>query len=635
MTRARVIAATIVIAMLGIAAPAFGQVPPLVFQPVSGTKSPEVTLEVTLPAELLKDGTDPRFTVTENGVAAKVLGVERIADDAQRTSAQVVLLLDASGSMKGRPLDDAKVAAHKFIDAMGANDRIALIAFAWSPTVLADFTSDRTTLSAAIDGVKASGETAVNDAVVRATELAAAAPDAPTTIVLLSDGGDTVSINSLASASTAVQSRGTPVYVVALESKEYDPQTLAGLASASGGRLLSAQASGELSAIYAGIAKELTNRYRVTFKSAAPNTADLELDVAARVGDVESTGSSVIANPRYGATGPPETGSRRIAVRRDPLVMAIVVVASFLCVGLLGLVVLDVAFPQRVSLNRLEFYDQTGEPHEPSGHATSIRERLVDAVGYVAGRGGVTRALQEKLQRAGVALRPAEYIYFHLIAVVAAGLLTRLLTGSIALAVLMIVVATAGPLLALEAAAARRVRTFEEQLPDILNMLSGSLRAGWSISQAISLVVEQMPPPASTEFMRVQTEVRLGLSVEEALRKMADRLGSEDFNWTVSAITIQRDVGGNLAEVLDIVANTMRERAELRRHIHSLTAEGRLSGIILMSLPFVELVALLVVNPEYMSNLLTTPMGVMMSVAGVVLLLIGFFWLRRALSVEV
>lgn len=627
-----IVAAAIAIAIV---TPAFAQTPSLAFQPVAGGEFPQVTLEVTLPGELLREGMDPEFEIVENGVGVAVVSAEPLGDGVGREPAQVVLLIDASGSMKGQPLEDAKAAAHRFIDEMGSDDQIALVSFAWGPTVVSDFTSDRAALAAAIDSVQASGETAVNDAIVRATELAAAAPGGRATLVLLSDGGDTVSINSLAAATTAVRDRGTPVFVVALESSEYDPQTLAGLASASGGRLLSAQDSGDLATIFAGLARELTNRYLVTYTSAEPNTADLELDVTASVGDVTSTGSAVIANPRYGVGADSGSSVERIEVKRSPFAWALALLAAFGGMTLLGLTLLDIAIPPRASLARVEFYDQTVETDEPSPRVSNVHARMVDAVGYVAGRRGITRALQDKLQRAGIALRPVEYMYFHILTVIGLGLLTRLLTGSLVVAVLMVVVAVVAPLLALEVAIQRRVRAFEDQLPDILGLLAGSLRAGWSISQAIGLVVEQMPPPASVEFRRVQTETRLGLPVEEALRKMADRLGSDDFHWTVAAIAIQRDVGGNLAEVLDIVAATMRDRAELRRHVHALTAEGRMSGLILMSLPFVELAVLLLVNPGYMAQLFTTSLGISMAAVGALLLLIGLIWLRRALKVEV
>ncbi len=160
-----------------------------------------------------------------------------------------------------------------------------------------------------------------------------------------------------------------------------------------------------------------------------------------------------------------------------------------------------------------------------------------------------------------------------------------------------------------------------------------ALRLG--IQQALDLVVQEMGEPAVSELRRAQAESRLGLSIEEALEKMAERLDSDDFRWTVTAIAIQRDVGGNLAEVLDVLANTMRERAELRRHVHALTSEGRLSAIILFLLPFVMVTLLFVVNPGYISTLFTTPVGLTLLVFGGLLLIIGGVWLNRATKVEV
>jgi tight adherence protein B len=259
----------------------------------------------------------------------------------------------------------------------------------------------------------------------------------------------------------------------------------------------------------------------------------------------------------------------------------------------------------------------------------------MEAVGEVAGRRGFTKTLREQLERAGLPLRPVEYIYLHLVVVFGLSLIALLLTGNGLLAIIIALVTIFVPIFWLQSRVDQRRRHFDDQLPEILNLLAGSLRVGWGMQQAIGLVTEQMAPPASVEFKRVLTEARLGLSVEEALEKMADRLGSEEFRWVVTAINIQREVGGNLAEVLDIVAQTMRARAELRRHIKALTAEGRLSGIILLALPFVELLVLLTVNPTYMAGMFSHPLGWTIALVGVVLMIVGTIWLRKALAVEV
>jgi tight adherence protein B len=204
-----------------------------------------------------------------------------------------------------------------------------------------------------------------------------------------------------------------------------------------------------------------------------------------------------------------------------------------------------------------------------------------------------------------------------------------------AVAFIVVLLATLGPMLYLDLKARSRQNAFEEQLPQILNLIAGSLRAGWGLLQSVDMVVQETLPPASEEFARVQTEARLGLPVEDALQAMADRVGSEDFAWAVSAIAIQREVGGNLAEVLDVVAATIRDRAALRRHVSALTAEGRISAIILLALPFVEGIFLYVVNPTYMRPMFTEPLGWIIIGIGLLLLVVGSLWLVRAMKVEV
>ena len=597
---------------------------------------PSVTLGVTLPLAMLTDGGDiPSFRVTENGREVDVVAAE--AESFEREPLDVVLLIDTSGSMAGAPLADAKSAARGFLGAIAPGDRVALVSFAFKPTVVAAFTSDRADLLAAIDGLTASGETAVHDAIVTGADIARSS-DRRVTMVLLSDGGDTVSINSFDSAVSSVKEAGVPVFTVALESGEWDPAALRTLATASGGRALSTADSGELPALYAGIARQLGNRYRVTFESQVPNTKDLEIDVVATRGDLSATGSLAMPNPQYAEYDPadaPPLESPRIGGWRPA---AAVGFTFFAVVGLVGSIGMMLMRP-RARLEQLEFYDQTraARPAGDNGPGSpgAIKAHLLDAVGYVAGRRGFTALVHEKLERAGLPLRPVEYIYLHLLLVIVIGLLVGWVSGSALPAMIAVLIAAVVPILLLENAIERRRRRFEEQLPEVLNLVAGSLRAGWGMLQAIGLVVEQMAPPASTEFARAQTEARLGLPVEEALEGMANRLDSDDFRWTVAAINIQREVGGNLAEVLDIVSATMRDRAELRRHIRSLTAEGRLSGTILILLPIVELGVLMLVNPSYMRAMFTHPFGWFLAGMGVLLLLIGAVWLRRAMAVEV
>jgi tight adherence protein B len=191
------------------------------------------------------------------------------------------------------------------------------------------------------------------------------------------------------------------------------------------------------------------------------------------------------------------------------------------------------------------------------------------------------------------------------------------------------------PALFVRIKAARRRRAFEQQLPDVLQMMSGALRAGYSIQQALAAVAEDGQPPASDEFRRTTAEVRLGATIDEALRQMAQRLGVIDFDWVVMAIEIQREVGGDLAEVLEAIAQTIRERERLRRHIKALTAEGRLSGWILGGLPFFMAGMLLLINPDYLAALFESGFGLVMIAGASVLMVIGAFWMRKIIRIEV
>jgi tight adherence protein B len=600
----------------------------LVIASLETTAYPTLTAEISLPGEMASER--PRFTVTENGREVKVLSAEERG--AAREPLRAVLLLDVSGSMKGASLEDAKRAARAFVEGMRGDDLVALIAFADAPRVLAPPTTDRTRLLSIIDGLIASGETAVYDALGQAAALAGATGERA--VVLLSDGGDTVSASSLDTAVRALKDAGVPVYAVALRTREWDPSALRAITKATGGRLLEVKDSAELLGIYRGLAEELQRTWVVTFESGRPRTKDLDVRIEAEAGGMTAAGSLVVPNPAYAGPPPADPGVR--AGRPDPLLLAASLAATFAGTTLLFFAAAQLFARRRTRLDRLAFYDQTAEA---ARHAASDRSefqsRLVDAVGEIAGKRGFTRMFTERLQQAGLTLRPAEFIALHLVLVIASGALTSFATGSLLLGVAVAVLATFVPLALLDAAVRRRREAFEEQLPDVLNLIAGSLRAGWGLLQAVGLVVEQGAPPASVEFERAQTEARLGLPIEVALEKMADRIGSEDFRWTVAAIAVQREVGGNLAEVLDIVAGTMRERAQTRRQIRSLTAEGRLSAIVLIALPFVELLALLIINPAYMSLLVTTPVGWAMSATGVVLLLVGIVWLNRTMSVEV
>lgn len=611
----------------------------LVVQSVNASSFPEIELLVAVPPELVGEGSKPEFSVVENGEKREVEKATPIGEG-NRAPIDVVLVLDTSGSMAGTPLSAAKEAASWFVYAMGPTDRIAVLAIGESPQLLSGFTSDRGALSSAIGSLSARGETALYDTLVKAGSMLDSTGTRTSYVVLLSDGGDTVSRANLDDAVRLIAARGAPVYGIALTSPEYRPDALSSLARSTRGRVLSVEKAGELTGIFRAIAEEIQTSWSVTYRSADPPTPDLEVEIGVRSGGGSSSALTVVDNPGFVAGEGAALGERKLgtgfllAARAIALAFGVSIALLFAVVGFL-------LRREGTAIDQVSFYraPRDGDAPTETGPFTvdddSIKARLQSTVDQVVGGHGIRADFKKRIERAGFRIRPDEFMYFHLIGVVVSGVVTRVFTGNLIVMALVLVAAALGPVMYLDMAASRRRARFDAQLPDVVSLISGSLRAGWGIQQALELIVGEIGEPAATEFARVQSETRLGLSLEESLEKMARRLGSEDFRWIASAIAIQREVGGNLAEILDIAVGTIRERAELRREVHSLTAEGRFSAIVLIALPFLLLAALAVVSPKYLSSMTGSSYGPFLLAFAALLLAVGGVWLYRISKVEV
>ncbi|HHX44218.1 MAG TPA: secretion system protein F [Chloroflexi bacterium] len=191
------------------------------------------------------------------------------------------------------------------------------------------------------------------------------------------------------------------------------------------------------------------------------------------------------------------------------------------------------------------------------------------------------------------------------------------------------------PLLYLNNRRNKRRRAFTEQLPDVLTLLVGALRAGHGLTQAIEMLVDQVPPPASVEFARVMRAVSLGLPVQRALADMAERVDSDDADLVVTAIAVQYEMGGNLAQTLDIISDTVRDRIRMQREVRVLTAQQRLTGYILAGLPIALAIMLNIVNPGYMKELFEPGWIRLVPAIGIVMQVAGFLIIRRIVDIEV
>jgi len=268
----------------------------------------------------------------------------------------------------------------------------------------------------------------------------------------------------------------------------------------------------------------------------------------------------------------------------------------------------------------------TGRFSELTNKATLFAE---DAIR----RGKSESGLRLKLDQAGLQLREGEFLLLVFSAAIVAVVGAFLFAGTlVAIAVGGLVVLIA--LTILNSLGIRRADKFRAQLPDSLQLITGSLRAGFGLNQAITAVANELPAPAGEEYSRAQLEVHLGREVEDALRSMAVRVQSEDLPWVAEAIEIHREIGGDVADLLDQVAGTVRERERVRGQIQVLSAEGRISGVVLVALPFGIAGITMFSSPDYLTELTHTTVGQMMLAFGAVTMIIGIFWIRRIVRLE-
>ncbi|KQN95016.1 type II secretion system F family protein [Arthrobacter sp. Leaf69] len=271
--------------------------------------------------------------------------------------------------------------------------------------------------------------------------------------------------------------------------------------------------------------------------------------------------------------------------------------------------------------------------HQPDSQLTRFAGSAVNLVdGFFAQR-KVRLFNRETLENAGLRMSQADF-FVLVLAGALVGALAGLVVAGPLLAVVFVLLSPLAGHLVLGFLAGKRRNTFDQQLGDTLQLLAGGLRAGHSILRAIDAAATESLSPTSEEMRRVVTETSLGRDLQSSLNDTAERMRNEDFVWIAQAIQINREVGGNLAEVLDQVNETIRERSEIKGHIKSLAAEGKFSAYILMAMPIGIVVMLMLVNPGYMNVMFTNPLGWGMIGASVILMTIGGLWMRKIIDLK-
>jgi tight adherence protein B len=308
------------------------------------------------------------------------------------------------------------------------------------------------------------------------------------------------------------------------------------------------------------------------------------------------------------------------------LVLGLGAVAAALL--LLTLVVLPPG-RSRIPLSRL---DPTVVPAAPTSAFAGAGAAAGAAVEKALARRGRIASGQVALERAGVATPLPEFVLTVGLVTVISTVLGVLLGGLPGL--LLVVAVPFGARFLVRFKAARRQAAFADQLDDSLQLMASSLRAGHSLLRAVDAVSQDADRPTADEFARIVNETRVGRDLNDAMDEVAERMGSDDFTWVAQAVAIHREVGGNLAEVLDAVGHTIRERNGIRRQVKALSAEGKLSAVVLMGLPFGIIGFIYLTNPGYLAGFTESAVGYGMLGVAAVMMLAGGLWLKKTVAIR-
>lgn len=579
--------------------------------------------------------------VTVDIEGQEVAATAEPADTGGNIRRTTVLAFDTSRSMAGERFAAAQVAARTFLDTVPDDVYVGITTFAGDVVPALEPTQDRDQARDVIDGLTLSRQTRLYDGVIAAAEMAGS--NGQRNLLVLSDGADT-SRTPLSDATTAITDAGLLVDVVALDQSEAAQVPLQSIADAGSGEVISADPAA-LEAAFTDEANALARQVLVT--ADLPDGLDVEegaVEIVLPAGDTTLTANAFVPLQKQAPDAGDQAGTPQTHSRFTLPSWAMWVGIGLLGVGLVTMLVNLVPAKERTELSpdeRVSKYTAmaTG-PQQADGSSTERDAALTQAKNAAAQMLRRNKSLEARiavrLEAAGSGLKPAEWLLLHTAIMVGAGLLGMLIGGGAL--VLGLLFAGGGlllPWMYLGFRKGRRLKAFNNSLPDTLQLMAGSLQAGLSLQQSVDTIVREGTEPISSEFKRVLVETRLGVSLEDALEGITERFESKDFAWVVMAIKIQRQVGGNLAELLHTVAGTIREREYMRRQVAALAAEGKLSAYVIGGLPVVFMIYLLLVNRDYVMPMFTDPKGWLMLAAGGVLLGVGSFWMSRLIKVEV
>jgi tight adherence protein B len=590
-------------------------------QSVDTSGFPAVRLTVVAPLNAVS----PRLT--ENAVP--VTGYSAVNLGGQKA---IVLALDRSQSMLGRPFANALSAARTFVGSAGPQDHVGIVAFGRSAFGLGRFSASPADAQTSLAGLTVDGKsgTALYDAIVLAASHLASDNSPGRAIVVVTDGDDVSSTNTLQQAVAAAHAAHAAVYTIGIGGPSFTPDALRTLSRETGGSYRQVARTRDLAGVYTALASELDRTWQLSYVTAARPGMTLRLAAT-----VPGGGTAHAVAQVSGGEAAPIAPSKLIPSVGYSSAGTLLV---GLTVGLLVLISCGFWFASRRGgklRSRIEphlgLIDRDPKVRRQRGRA-SARAHVANGVESILGNLRQFRSVQLTIERADLPLRAGELLALCVGLAFLCGLLTAASASPTLVTLAVMGVAGWAPYAYVSFKAKSRIKKFENQLPDLLITIAASLKAGHSFRQGIQSVVDEGAEPAAKEFRRVLTETQLGKTMDDALGDLSVRIGSKNLAFVINAVTIQRQIGGSLAGLFDMVADTVRQRQQFGRKVKGLTAMGRMSAYVLVGLPIFIGALMSVVNKGYMRPLYQTSAGQKLLISGIVMIIIGSAVLKKIVS---
>ncbi len=569
-----------------------------------------------------------QLQVTENQNPVRDLSVAKPGAE----GSGVVLLIDASDSMTGRPIAGAMAAARAFAARRNPGQRLALITFNSTTKVVLPLTADPVAITGALAQTpKLATGTHIYDALASASNVLRDSGVSSGSIVLLSDGKDVGSTIDQATAIAAARDAKARVFAVGLRSRQYSSDALTAIASGTSGTYAEASGAAALKQVYSDLGYTLSNEYLLKYRSlAGPN---VRIRVTVQVRGIPGTARAAYTSNPLPASAPTRGLSTWDQIVRSTVTLIVIIL---LIVSMIGFAVFRLVYRRdRKLMRRIGQFVTLPEDDKAKQRQADVTAMLSSEERRTySGRFGRVERLEAEIAIAGIETPLATIALLTGVGGLIFGVIVAIVLGS-PVGLLTMFVAPFITNGVIKGRLSKVRRTFSDQLPDNLDVLASGLRSGHSFTGALAVCVDDAAEPAKREFRRVIADEQLGVPIDEALHVTAQRMESRDVVQIALVAKLQREAGTNAADVLDQVSDNVRARLELRRLIATLTAQGRLARWIVSLLPVVLFFAIYVLNPDYLSPLWQTTAGILGLIAAGIMIIVGSLVIKRIIEIEV